>query len=87
MPSRWKRSNVILAWWPKRLEATSARLLKVTLLFGMSYKNTVLRFVTSSKKCGPLRLLFPQLDQRIHTLETDLTALKARMDRLETSRA
>jgi uncharacterized small protein (DUF1192 family) len=34
-----------------------------------------------------LRLSFPQLDQRIHTLETDISALKARMDRLETSRA
>jgi hypothetical protein len=27
------------------------------------------------------------LDQRIHTLETDISALKTRMDRLETSRA
>jgi uncharacterized protein YceH (UPF0502 family) len=27
------------------------------------------------------------LDQRIHTLETDIAALKTRMDRLETSRA
>jgi chromosome segregation ATPase len=33
-----------------------------------------------------LRLLFSQLDQRIPTLETDISALKARMDRLETSR-
>ena len=34
-----------------------------------------------------LRLSFSQLDQRIHTLETDISALKTRMDRLETSRA
>jgi uncharacterized small protein (DUF1192 family) len=27
------------------------------------------------------------LSQRIHTLETDISTLKARMDRLETSRA
>jgi uncharacterized small protein (DUF1192 family) len=33
-----------------------------------------------------LRLSFSQLDQRIHTLETDISPLKARMDRLETSR-
>jgi len=33
-----------------------------------------------------LRLSFSQLDQRIHALETDLSALKTRMDRLETSR-
>ncbi len=34
-----------------------------------------------------LRLSFSQLDQRVHTLETDIFALKARMDRLESSRA
>lgn len=34
-----------------------------------------------------LRLSFSQLDQRVHTLETDISALKARMDRLESSRA
>ena len=34
-----------------------------------------------------MRLSFSQLDQRIHTLETDISTLKARMDRLETSRA
>jgi uncharacterized protein (DUF3084 family) len=33
------------------------------------------------------RLSFFQLDQRVHTLEADLSALKARMDRLESSRA
>ena len=32
-----------------------------------------------------LRLSFSQLDQRVHTPETDLSALKARMDRLESS--
>ena len=30
---------------------------------------------------------FSQLDQRIHTLETDISTLKTSMDRLETSRA
>lgn len=34
-----------------------------------------------------MRLSFSQLDQRIRTLETDISTLKARMDRLETSRA
>jgi uncharacterized small protein (DUF1192 family) len=34
-----------------------------------------------------MRLSFSQLDQRIHTLETDISMLKTRMDRLETSRA
>ena len=34
-----------------------------------------------------MRLSFSQLDQRIHTLETDISTLKARMDRLETHRA
>ena len=34
-----------------------------------------------------LRLSFSQLDQRIRTLETDISALNARMDRLETHRA
>lgn len=34
-----------------------------------------------------LRLSFSQLDQRIHALETDLSALKTCMDRLEASRA
>lgn len=34
-----------------------------------------------------MRLSFSQLDQRITTLETDISTLKARMDRLETSRA
>lgn len=34
-----------------------------------------------------MRLSFAQLDQRIRTLESDLSTLKARMDRLETSRA
>lgn len=33
-----------------------------------------------------MRLSFSQLDQRIRTLETDISALKARMDRLETQR-
>lgn len=33
-----------------------------------------------------LRLSFSQLDQRIHDLESDISALKTRMDRLETSR-
>jgi hypothetical protein len=30
---------------------------------------------------------FSQLDQRIHTLEINISTLKTRMDRLETSRA
>ena len=34
-----------------------------------------------------IRLSFSQLDQRIRTLETDMSALKTRMDRLETHRA
>ncbi|HLA61967.1 MAG TPA: hypothetical protein VK626_06965 [Nitrospiraceae bacterium] len=34
-----------------------------------------------------IRLSFSQLDQRIRTLESDISTLKARMDRLETSRA
>ncbi|MDF0666518.1 MAG: hypothetical protein P0119_10675 [Nitrospira sp.] len=33
-----------------------------------------------------MRLSFSQLDQRIRTLETDISMLKARMDRLETQR-
>jgi hypothetical protein len=33
-----------------------------------------------------LRLSFSQLDRCIHTPETDISALKTRMDRLETSR-
>jgi hypothetical protein len=34
-----------------------------------------------------MRLSFSQLDQRIRTLETDISTLKARMDRLENTRA
>lgn len=34
-----------------------------------------------------MRLSFSQLDQRIHTLESDIATLKTRMDRLESSRA
>lgn len=34
-----------------------------------------------------MRLSFSQLDQRIRTLETDISTLKARMDRFETHRA
>jgi transposase-like protein len=34
-----------------------------------------------------MRLSFSQLDQRIRTPETDISTLKARMDRLETHRA
>jgi transposase-like protein len=34
-----------------------------------------------------MRLSFSQLDQRIRTLETDILTLKARMDRLENTRA
>ena len=34
-----------------------------------------------------MRLSFAQLDQRIRTLESDLSTLKVRMDRLEASRA
>ncbi|MBH0178524.1 MAG: hypothetical protein HP491_11825 [Nitrospira sp.] len=34
-----------------------------------------------------MRLSFSQLDQRIRTLETDISTLKARMDRIETHRA
>jgi hypothetical protein len=33
-----------------------------------------------------LRLSFSQLDQRIQTLESDMVALKSRMDRLESGR-
>jgi hypothetical protein len=33
-----------------------------------------------------LRLSFSQLDQRIQTLESDMVALKSRMDRLEAGR-
>jgi predicted nucleic acid-binding Zn-ribbon protein len=32
-----------------------------------------------------MRLSFSQLDQRIHTLESDISALKSRKDRLEAS--
>ena len=34
-----------------------------------------------------MRLSFSQLDQRLHTLESDVTTLKTRMDRLETGQA
>ncbi|MBX3332167.1 MAG: hypothetical protein KF722_17315 [Nitrospira sp.] len=34
-----------------------------------------------------MRLSFSQLDERIRTLETDISTLKTRMDRLETHRA
>lgn len=34
-----------------------------------------------------MRLSFSQLDQRMRTLETDISTLKARMDRLENTRA
>ncbi len=34
-----------------------------------------------------MRLSFSQLDQRIRTLEPDISTLKARMDRLESHRA
>jgi hypothetical protein len=34
-----------------------------------------------------MRLSFSQLDQRIHSLESDIATLKTRMDRLEASRA
>ena len=34
-----------------------------------------------------MRLSFSQLDQRIRTLKSDSSTLKARMDRLETNRA
>ena len=34
-----------------------------------------------------MRLSFSQLDQRIRTLEADISTLKARMDRLESNRA
>ena len=34
-----------------------------------------------------MRLSFAQLDQRIHTLESDSSSLKSRTDRLEASRA
>jgi len=37
--------------------------------------------------CALMRLSFSQLDQRIRALETDISTLKARMDRFETSRA
>lgn len=34
-----------------------------------------------------MRLSFSQLDQRIHALESDISLLKTRMDRLEASRS
>jgi hypothetical protein len=34
-----------------------------------------------------LKLSFCQFDQHIHTLETDISTLKSRIDRLETSRS
>jgi predicted nuclease with TOPRIM domain len=34
-----------------------------------------------------MRLSFSQLDQRTRTLESDMTTLKTRMDRIETSQA
>jgi hypothetical protein len=34
-----------------------------------------------------MRLSFSQLDQRLTALESDISTLKARMDRLDTSRA
>lgn len=34
-----------------------------------------------------LQLSFCQFDQHIHTLETDISTLKSRIDRLETSRS
>lgn len=34
-----------------------------------------------------LKLSFSQFDQHIHTLETDISTLKSRVDRLETSRS
>lgn len=34
-----------------------------------------------------MRLSFSQLDQRVHTLESDASALKSRVDGLESSRA
>jgi predicted nuclease with TOPRIM domain len=34
-----------------------------------------------------VRLSFSQLDQRVHTLESDVSALKSRVDGLESSRA
>jgi uncharacterized small protein (DUF1192 family) len=36
---------------------------------------------------APIRLSFSQLDQRIHTLESDIATLKTSMDRLEASQA
>lgn len=37
--------------------------------------------------CAVIRISFSQLDQRNRTLETDISTLKARMDRFETHRA
>ena len=34
-----------------------------------------------------MRLSFSQLDQRVHTLESDVSALKSRVDGFESSRA
>lgn len=34
-----------------------------------------------------MRLSFSQLDQRVHTLESDVSAIKSRVDGLESSRA
>jgi predicted nucleic acid-binding Zn-ribbon protein len=34
-----------------------------------------------------MRLSFSQLDQRIHTLESDVSSLTSRMDRLESDQA
>lgn len=34
-----------------------------------------------------MRISFSQLDQRIHTLESDVSALKSRVDHIESSRA
>ncbi|THJ10802.1 MAG: hypothetical protein CAF43_008080 [Nitrospira sp. CG24C] len=34
-----------------------------------------------------MRVSFSQLDQRIHTIESDVSALKSRADRVESSRA
>ena len=36
---------------------------------------------------GLMRLSFSQLDQRIHTLESNVSALKSRVDGLESSQA
>jgi len=34
-----------------------------------------------------MRLSFSQLDQRLHTLESDVSALKSRVDRVESNQA